>query len=50
MEQIVYSFSALAVAAIYYTHRAFLAHLHQRHRILRKRVAYLLWVTANTAC
>ena len=49
MEQIVYSFSALAVAAIYYTHRAFLAHCHQRQRTLRERVAYMLWVTANTA-
>lgn len=38
-------FAALSVAAIYYAWRAhFLVH---RRRVLRERVAYMLWVTAQ---
>ncbi len=48
-QQIVYSVSALAVAVIYYIHRGYLAYFHQRHRVLRERVAYMLWVTASMA-
>jgi len=49
MPTIACNVAALAVASIFYTWRAYrLAQLH-RHRTLRERVAYMLWVMANTA-
>ena len=47
MPTIACNVAALAVASIFYTWRAYrLAELH-RHRTLRERVAYMLWVMAN---
>jgi hypothetical protein len=49
MPTIVCNVAALAVASIFYTWRAYrLAQLH-RHRTLRERVAFMLWVMANNA-
>jgi len=47
MPTIICNVAALAVASIFYTWRAYrLAQLH-RHRTLRERVAFMLWVMAN---
>ena len=47
MPTILCNVAALAVASIFYTWRAYrLAQLH-RHRNLRERVAYMLWIMAN---
>jgi hypothetical protein len=41
--------SVLAVAAIFYTWRRYYYHRYQQHKqVLRERVAYMLWVMANT--
>ncbi len=42
--------AAFAVASIFYSYRAYADYLKQRQRILRERVAYMLWVAANGAC
>jgi hypothetical protein len=39
--------AALTVASIFYTWRAYAMELLGRHRQLRERVAYMLWVTAD---
>jgi hypothetical protein len=39
--------AALAVASIFYTWRAYAADVLARHRTLRDRVAYMLWVAAD---
>jgi hypothetical protein len=39
--------AALTVASIFYTWRAYAVDLLARHRVLRDRVAYMLWVTAD---
>ena len=39
--------AALAVASIFYTWRAYAMDLLGRHRLLRDRVAYLLWTVAD---
>jgi hypothetical protein len=41
--------ATLAVTSIYYTWRAYHYVLTQRHRSLRERVAYMLWVMAQQA-
>jgi hypothetical protein len=38
---------ALTVVCIYYMWRVYRFTLQQRERVLRERVAYLLWTTAN---
>lgn len=48
MPQIICSVAALTVAAVFYSHRAFLVWHWQHRRLLRDRVAYMLWVMANT--
>jgi hypothetical protein len=40
--------AALSVTAIYYVYRAYRhVHDHQQERVLRERVAYMLWVAAG---
>ncbi len=39
--------AALTVASIFYTWRAYAMDLLTRHRVLRDRVAYMLWVAAD---
>jgi hypothetical protein len=39
--------AALTVASIFYTWRAYAMDLLARHRVLRDRVAYMLWVAAD---
>ena len=47
MEPIMSSAAALAVAVIFYTWRAWQQVQFRRERLLRERVAYMLWVMAN---
>jgi hypothetical protein len=47
MQVLVGNVSALAVAAIFYTWRAYRAVLWRRERQLRERVTYMLWVMAQ---
>jgi hypothetical protein len=46
MEPIISSAAALSVAIIFYAHRAYLDVLARRHRLLRQRVAFMLWSIA----
>lgn len=39
--------AALAIVFIFYTWRTYLNVLSRRERVLRERVAYLLWVLAD---
>ncbi len=39
--------AALAVAMIFYTWRGYLQLRERRRRVLRERVAYMLWVMAE---
>lgn len=39
--------AALAVAVIFYAYRAYLHNTQQRRKLLRERVAYMLWVMAE---
>jgi hypothetical protein len=39
--------AALTVASIFYTWRAYALELLTRHRQLRERVAYMVWVAAD---
>jgi hypothetical protein len=39
--------AALGVASIFYTWRSYCAEMLGRHRLLRDRVAYMLWVAAD---
>jgi hypothetical protein len=48
MPPIVCSVSALAVAAIFYTWRAYQDTVVQKTRVLRERVTYMLWQAAQT--
>lgn len=41
------SFGALAVAIIFYSYREYMANQMRRDRILRERVAYMLWEMAK---
>jgi hypothetical protein len=41
--------AAITVASLFYAWRAHHATLHQHHRQLRERIAYMLWVLANQA-
>ena len=41
--------AAFTVATIFYSYRAYLDTLRQKQRVLRERVAYMLWVAANAA-
>jgi hypothetical protein len=47
MSAFVYAVSAMSVALLYSTWRAYHEKLLERHRQLRERVAYMLWVMAN---
>ncbi len=47
MEPIMPSAAALAVAVIFYTWRAWQQVHYRRERLLRERVAYMLWVMAD---
>jgi len=47
MPTIVCNLAALVVAGLFYTWRAYRVALLHRHRTLRERVAYMLWVMAN---
>jgi hypothetical protein len=48
MPTVVCNLSALAVATLYYCWRAHHHVYAQRARLLRERVAYMLWVMANS--
>ena len=39
--------AALSVASIFYAWRSYAVELLGRHRLLRDRVAYMLWVAAD---
>jgi hypothetical protein len=41
--------AAFTVATLFYSYRAYFDALRARHRKLRARVAYMLWVAANAA-
>ena len=41
--------ATLAVAVIFYIYRAYTHLQERRKRVLRKRVAYMLWVMADRA-
>ncbi len=47
MQSVYCSLCALAVAVIYYSWREYQARHDRRDRVLRERVAYMLWVAAN---
>jgi hypothetical protein len=48
MQMICCNIAALAVASIYYSWRAYSGGLLVRQRLLRDRVAFLLWMVANS--
>jgi hypothetical protein len=48
MQSILPSAAALAVAVIFYSWRAWNFAQYRRQRSLHQRVAYMLWVVANT--
>jgi hypothetical protein len=41
--------AALAVASIYYTWRAYFHAYLQQDRVLHERIAYMLWIVAQSA-
>jgi hypothetical protein len=47
MNLLLCSLAALAVAGLYYSWRDYHGARERRHRTLRERVAYMLWVMAN---
>lgn len=47
MPTVLCGIAALAVASIYYLWRAYHRDEIRRKRVLRERVAYMLWVMAN---
>ena len=47
MEMLCCNVAALAVALLYYTWRAYHQARLARRRVLRERVAYMLWVLAD---
>ncbi|MGF1580191.1 MAG: hypothetical protein ACFCD0_12580 [Gemmataceae bacterium] len=47
MQNVFCGLAALAVANIYYWYRSYQQEQLARHRTLRERVAYMLWVTAT---
>ena len=47
MQPIVTNIAALAVASLFYLWRAHHQTRQQRQRVLRERVAYMLWVMAE---
>lgn len=47
MQPIVTNIAALAVATLYYLWRAHYQTRQRRQRVLRERVAYMLWVMAD---
>ena len=47
MQPIVTNMAALAVATLYYLWRAHYQTQQRRDRVLRQRVAYMLWVMAD---
>ncbi len=49
METVYCGLCALAVAVIFYGWREHQCRQEGRHRVLRERVTYMLWVMANAA-
>lgn len=49
MQVIICSLAALLVAVIFYGWRGYYTALIRRHKMLRERVAYMLWTAANGA-
>ncbi len=47
MSMVYCGMSALSVALLFYTWRGYHDKLIGRHRLLRERVAFMLWVAAN---
>lgn len=47
MNFVVCATSALAVASLFYVWRAYHQQIEHRDKMLRERVAYMLWVMAN---
>jgi hypothetical protein len=48
MSVVVCAASALSVALLFYSWRSYNEKSEQRHKLLRERVTYMLWVMANT--
>lgn len=48
MTTVICGLASLMVASLYYFWRAYHEALLHRERILRQRVAYMLWTAANT--
>ncbi len=48
MQMVACNLTALAVACIYYCWRDYRQHLESRERVMRERVAYMLWVAATS--
>jgi hypothetical protein len=49
MEAITCNAAALCIAVIFYAWRDTTAEMRQRKRVLRERVAYMLWMASNAA-
>lgn len=47
METLIASYAALAVAGIFCVYQCYVRKIVSRQRVLRERVAYMLWVMAN---
>ena len=47
MNYVVCAASALSVAMLFYSWRAYAERIHHQQKRLRERVAYMLWVMAN---
>ena len=48
MNVVVCAASALSVAVLFYSWRAYHLQISERHSKLRERVTYMLWVMVNT--
>jgi hypothetical protein len=48
MSVVAYGVSALSVALLFYSWRSYHQKNELRHKQLRERVTYMLWVMANT--
>jgi hypothetical protein len=49
MEIICCNAAALCIAVIFYSWRDTVAEHHRRKKVLRERVAYMLWMASNSA-
>lgn len=47
MDPLTHSVAAIAVASIYFVYRSYFQFMISRQRVLRERVAYMLWVSSD---